>query len=117
MTETPTMSAQDPKLAPTETRRVVLAGLAVICLTFGGFFGWAAYAELSSAVIASGTVMVDSNRKAIQHVEGGIVKDILVRNGDVVRGGALLLRLDETRAARQPKLKWEKPAPWSEAAE
>lgn len=98
MTQTPETPAQDAKLAPTETRRVVLAGLAVVCLTFGGFFGWAAYAELSSAVIASGTVMVDSNRKAIQHVEGGIVKDILVRNGDVVRAGALLLRLDETRA-------------------
>ncbi len=98
MTQAPITPSQDQKLAPTETRRVVLAGLAVICLTFGGFFGWAAYAELSSAVIASGTVMVDSNRKAIQHVEGGIVKDILVRNGDAVRGGALLLRLDETRA-------------------
>jgi len=98
MTQAPETPAQDAKLAPTETRRVVLAGLAVVCLTFGGFFGWAAYAELSSAVIASGTVMVDSNRKAIQHVEGGIVKDILVRNGDVVRAGALLLRLDETRA-------------------
>ncbi|GAB4237964.1 MAG: HlyD family type I secretion periplasmic adaptor subunit [Kiloniellaceae bacterium] len=98
MTQAPETPAQDAKLAPTETRRVVLAGLVVVCLTFGGFFGWAAYAELSSAVIASGTVMVDSNRKAIQHVEGGIVKDILVRNGDVVEAGALLLRLDETRA-------------------
>lgn len=87
-----------PHQAPVSTRRSVLAGLAVICFTFGGFFGWAAYAELASAVIASGTVMVDSNRKAIQHMEGGIVKEILVRNGDAVAAGALLLRLDETRA-------------------
>ena len=87
-----------PVEAPTSTRRVVLAGLAVIVLTFGGFFGWAATADLSSAVIASGTVMVDSNRKAIQHLEGGIVRDILVRNGDLVRQGELLLRLDETQA-------------------
>ncbi|WP_340117785.1 HlyD family type I secretion periplasmic adaptor subunit [Pelagibius sp. 7325] len=87
-----------PAEAPTSTRRVVLAGLAVIVLTFGGFFGWAATADLSSAVIASGTVMVDSNRKAIQHLEGGIVREILVRNGDAVRRGDLLLRLDETQA-------------------
>lgn len=94
-TSTPPQARQQ---APTETRRSVLIGVLVVCLTFGGFFGWATFAELSSAVIASGTVMVDSNRKAIQHVEGGIVKDILVRNGDMVRGGTLLLRLDETRA-------------------
>jgi HlyD family type I secretion membrane fusion protein len=91
-------STSTPPQAPVSTRRSVLAGLAVVCFTFGGFFGWAAYAELSSAVIASGTVMVDSNRKAIQHMEGGIVKEILVRNGDAVATGALLLRLDETRA-------------------
>jgi len=87
-----------PAEAPTSTRRVVLTGVAVIALTFGGFFGWAATAELSSAVIASGTVMVDSNRKAIQHLEGGIVSEVLVRNGDAVRQGDLLLRLDKTQA-------------------
>ncbi|MPZ11264.1 MAG: HlyD family type I secretion periplasmic adaptor subunit [Kiloniellaceae bacterium] len=92
------LSTSTPPQAPVSTRRSVIAGLAVVCFTFGGFFGWAAYAELSSAVIASGTVMVDSNRKAIQHMEGGIVKEILVRNGDAVATGALLLRLDETRA-------------------
>ena len=91
-------STPPPPQAPVSTRRTVLAGVAVICFTFGGFFGWSAYAELSSAVIASGTVMVDSNRKAIQHMEGGIVKEILVRNGNTVAAGALLLRLDETRA-------------------
>ena len=93
------MSSKDSTpQAPVSTRRIVLAGFAIVGLTFGGFFGWAAYAELSSAVIASGTVMVDSNRKAIQHMEGGIVKDIPVRNGDIVANGALLVRLDETRA-------------------
>ncbi|MEQ9606183.1 MAG: HlyD family type I secretion periplasmic adaptor subunit [Kiloniellaceae bacterium] len=93
------MSSKDSTpQAPVSTRRIVLAGFAIVVVTFGGFFGWAAYAELSSAVIASGTVMVDSNRKAIQHMEGGIVKDIPVRNGDIVANGALLVRLDETRA-------------------
>ncbi|NIA67454.1 HlyD family type I secretion periplasmic adaptor subunit [Pelagibius litoralis] len=84
--------------APTGSRTVILAGLAVLALTFGGFFGWAATAELSSAVIASGKVTVDSNRKSLQHMEGGIVSQILVRNGDAVRKDELLLRLDETRA-------------------
>ncbi|WP_299619848.1 HlyD family type I secretion periplasmic adaptor subunit [Pelagibius sp.] len=84
--------------APTNSRPIIFAGLTVVALTFAGFFGWAAYAELSSAVIASGTVTVDSNRKAIQHIEGGIVKEILVRNGDAVRRDQLLVRLDETRA-------------------
>ena len=91
-------TANRPETAPTGTRTIVLAGLAVVAVTFAGFFGWAAFAKLSSAVIASGTVTVDSNRKAIQHMEGGIVERIAVRNGDAVHEGALLVRLDETRA-------------------
>ncbi|WP_299391711.1 HlyD family type I secretion periplasmic adaptor subunit [Pelagibius sp.] len=87
-----------PKAAPTRVLPIVIAGIAVVTLTFAGFFGWAATAELSSAVIASGKVTVDSNRKAIQHMEGGIVKRILVRNGDAVARDALLVQLDETRA-------------------
>lgn len=87
-----------PESAPTRSRPFILAGILVVLLTFAGFFGWAAVAQLSSAVIASGTVMVDSNRKAIQHLEGGIVKEILVSNGDAVRKDSLLVRLDETRA-------------------
>ena len=84
--------------APTGTRLIVLAGLSVVAVGFVGFFGWAAFAKLSSAVIATGTVTVDSNRKTIQHIEGGIVREIRVRNGDAVRRNQLLVRLDETRA-------------------
>lgn len=91
-------TAKRPETAPTGTRSIVLSGLAVVAVTFAGFFGWAAFAKLSSAVIASGIVTVDSNRKAIQHMEGGIVERIVVRNGDAVQEGALLVRLDETRA-------------------
>ncbi len=93
-----TQPATPPKAAPTRVLPIVIAGITVVTLTFAGFFGWAATAELSSAVIASGKVTVDSNRKAIQHMEGGIVKQILVRNGDAVERDALLVRLDETRA-------------------
>lgn len=62
--------------------------------------GWAAWAHISGAVIAPATVVVESNSKKVQHLEGGIVDKILVKNGDYVEAGALLLTLDEveTRA-------------------
>ena len=75
----------------------VLAGLVIIGLFFGGFGGWAALAPLESAAIAPGVVSVDSNRKTVQHFEGGIIKEILVRDGDVVTQGQLLIRLDDTQ--------------------
>jgi HlyD family type I secretion membrane fusion protein len=89
--------------APTATARpedggTILAGLLVAALSFGGFGTWAALAPLSSAVIASGHVRVDSHRKTVQHLEGGIIREILVREGDEVPTGAVLLRLDDTQS-------------------
>jgi HlyD family secretion protein len=60
--------------------------------------GWAAVAPLAGAVIAQATVVVDSNVNKIQHQNGGVVADIRVRDGDHVRAGDLLMRLDETTA-------------------
>ena len=77
--------------------RPVVAGLVIIGLFFGGFGGWAALAPLESAAIAQGVVSVISNRKTVQHLEGGIIKEILVRDGDVVTKGQLLIRLDDTQ--------------------
>lgn len=85
--------------APTNPRGAIVGGLVVLAVTFGGFGTWAAVAELSSAVVSQGTVKVLSNRKKIQHLEGGIVREILVRNGDTVKEGDVLLRLDRTQAA------------------
>jgi len=79
-------------------RRPVIAGLATILVAFGGFFGWATFARLDAAAIAPGVVITDSNRKQVQHLEGGIVADILVRDGDQVRQGDVLLRMDATFA-------------------
>jgi len=79
-------------------RSVVLAGSAVVFLTFGVMGGWAAVAKLDSAVISPGTITLDSNRKVIQHFEGGIVEDILVREGDYVEKGDILLRLSRIEA-------------------
>lgn len=76
--------------------RHVLAGSVAVVLLLGGVGGWAATTELSGAVIASGTVVVDTNIKKVQHLSGGIVDDIFVKDGARVRAGDVLLRLDET---------------------
>lgn len=76
----------------------IFAGVAIVGLFFGGIGVWAATAPLGSAVIAPGTVVVESYRKTISHLEGGIIADILVRDGDVVTNGQQLIRLDNTRA-------------------
>ncbi len=77
-----------------------------VAIIFFGFFGlWAAFAPLDSAAIARGTVVVDSSKKTIQHLEGGIIEDILVKDGDVVEAGQPLVRLSPTAAkARQDTL-------------
>jgi HlyD family secretion protein len=77
-------------------RRQTWAGLAVVVFLFGGFSVWAATTSLSGAVIANGQVVVESNVKKVQHPTGGVVGEIRVRDGDRVRTGDLLLRLDET---------------------
>jgi HlyD family type I secretion membrane fusion protein len=89
---------ESPEL-PVQPRATILFGFAVVFLMLGGFVIWATLAPLAEAVVAAGTVKVDSSRKQIQHLEGGIVKDILVRDGDRVKHGDILVRLDETRAA------------------
>jgi HlyD family secretion protein len=70
-------------------------------LVFGflGILGvWSAFAPLESAAIAPGQVEAESSRKIIQHLEGGIIKEILVKDGDIVKSGQVLVRLDQTRA-------------------
>lgn len=78
---------------------VVITGSAIVFLTFGVMGGWAAVAKLDSAVVAPGTITLDSNRKVIQHLEGGIVEEILVKEADVVERGDVLLRLSSIEAA------------------
>jgi HlyD family type I secretion membrane fusion protein len=78
-----------------EMRRVMRFGLVIIALMFFGLGSWAALAPLSGAVIAAGTVMVDGSRKTVQHLEGGIVKEILVHDGDHVKAGQPLIVLGD----------------------
>ena len=79
---------------PTSCARTMAFGWIVIGVLFGGFGTWASVAPLTSAAIAPGTVVVDSNRKSVQHLEGGVIREILVRDGDLVEAGQILLRLD-----------------------
>jgi HlyD family secretion protein len=73
-------------------------GYAIIAFTFVVLGGWSAIAKLDSAVTAPGIVAEGSGRKSVQHLEGGIVKDILVREGEHVAAGQLLFHLDPTQA-------------------
>ncbi|MBO6560732.1 MAG: HlyD family type I secretion periplasmic adaptor subunit [Nisaea sp.] len=84
---------------PKAWRPVVWAGFVVLLLFFGGFGLWAALAPLGSGAIAQGQLQVSSNQKTVQHLEGGIIEAINVRDGDVVREGDILIRLDDTRAS------------------
>jgi HlyD family type I secretion membrane fusion protein len=78
-------------------RPVLAIGVGVIVLFFGILGGWAALAPLGSAAIAPGEVVVEAQRKTVQHLEGGIVGEIRVREGDRVKAGQVLVRLDETQ--------------------
>lgn len=90
-------AASDEPAVPVGVRAPVLLGFATIFLFFGGFMGWAAVAPLDSASIAPGVVKVESDRKTVQHLEGGIVREINAREGDRVRAGEVLIRLDDTQ--------------------
>lgn len=79
-------------------RRHTGVALLATGLLVGGFGGWAAVTELSGAVVAPGSVVVDSHVKKVQHPTGGVVGEILARDGDRVRAGAVVVRLDETVA-------------------
>jgi HlyD family secretion protein len=76
--------------------RVALATALAVTLVVG-FGGWSAYASLSGAIIAQGKVAVKKQVKLVQHRDGGIVAEILVSNGDAVKAGDTLIRLDETQ--------------------
>jgi membrane fusion protein, type I secretion system len=76
--------------------RHLKVGVGLVALLVFGAGGWAASANVASAVIAPGTLVVDSNVKKVQHPAGGVVGELRVRNGDRVEAGEVLLRLDDT---------------------
>ena len=80
------------------TGRLALLGFGILIVFFGAIVGWAGTAPLESAAMAPGVVGFSGFRKTIQHLEGGIVREILVSDGDHVAAGQILVRLDDTRA-------------------
>ena len=83
---------------PNNARRPIAIGFGVLLLWFFGFVMWAAWAPISGAVVASGTFVATGQNKHVQHLEGGILRDLLVREGDLVEAGQALARMDSTSA-------------------
>ncbi|CAG8871739.1 HlyD family type I secretion periplasmic adaptor subunit [Pseudomonas fluorescens] len=89
----------DPKsLIDLDVRKPARLGIWLVLAGFGGFLLWSWLAPLDAGVVATGTVKVTSNRKAVQHLSGGTVDAILVREGDLVTKGQEVVRLDSLRA-------------------
>lgn len=90
--------SRDGMQAPKSSRSAVLLGLAAVITAVFGFGIWSMTAMLDSAVIAQGKLIVAGKRKQVQHLEGGIVKSIAVRDGDHVREGDVLVELDPLKS-------------------
>ena len=89
-----TDSFADLPISDRKTRRL---GFGIVFVTFGLFGTWAAFAPLDGAVYAPGVVTVQTYRKTVQHLEGGIVKDVLAHDGDIVKKGDPLIILDDAQ--------------------
>lgn len=82
----------------TSIRGLLLAGGVILTAGVGSMTAWAALAPLHSAVVAPGVLVPETGRKTVKHTEGGVIGEVMVREGDSVRGGQLLLRLDPSEA-------------------
>ena len=83
---------------PRSIRRHAIFGVSLVAVAFGGFGLWAATAPLAAAVISQGTFVATGQNKIIQHLEGGIIEDLAVREGELVKAGQVLVTLDDTAA-------------------
>lgn len=97
----PPSSVPVPETVRTDDRRLRHWGIWAVLIMFGGLGGWAMLAPLSSAALAPGLIAVERYRKTVQHLEGGIVKTIDVRDGDMVQRDQVLVTLDSTQAKAQ----------------
>ncbi len=97
MTSTIPTQTQSLSGLPTSDKRARTIGGIIVFVTFGLFGTWATFAPLDSAALAPGVVTVQSYRKTVQHLEGGIVKELHARDGEVVAAGAPLIVLDDTQ--------------------
>lgn len=85
-------------------RKPIIIGMWATLLLFGSFIIWGSTAKIYSTAIANGKIVVDSNKKIIQHLEGGIIEEIYIKGGDKVNAGDKLIRLSETSAKANQEL-------------
>jgi len=98
--------SESTKTPDAMARPLLAMGSWIMIILFGFIGGWAAFVPLDTGAVAPGKVVVDSNSKVIQHLEGGIIKEILVKEGQRVKAGDVLVRLDSTNAeARNEQLR------------
>ncbi|NLS12027.1 HlyD family type I secretion periplasmic adaptor subunit [Vibrio sp. SM6] len=81
-----------------DTRKLVILGTLVMLLTVGGFLFWSMTMPLSSASVAQGNLVVETKRKQIQHLQGGWVKEVFVKDGDQVDVGQVLVELSDAKS-------------------
>lgn len=101
MIEKPAENNPTPIALLTNDRSIRNIGAAIVFATFGVFGIWAFFAPMDSSALAPGVVVVKSHRKTVQHLDGGIVAKILVKDGDLVKEGQPLLILDDTQIKAQ----------------
>ncbi len=89
----PLLDAKRPR-----TRGVIIFGLIIMVGFFGGFMAWATMVPLAEAAIAPGVIKVEGTRRTLAHLEGGIVQEILVRDGTRVEAGQVVMRLDDVQS-------------------
>ncbi|KAB0289179.1 HlyD family type I secretion periplasmic adaptor subunit [Vibrio fortis] len=80
------------------TRKLIILGSTILMVTVGGFLFWSMTMSLSSASVAHGNLVVESKRKQIQHLQGGWVKEVLVKDGQHVEVGQVLLELSDSKS-------------------
>lgn len=102
--QTALSAATEATPLPIDDKPVRRVGMIILLLSFGLFGGWATLAPLDSAALAPGVVTVKSYRKTVQHLEGGIVRELRVRDGDQVKAGDVLLVLDNTQARAETEM-------------
>ena len=90
------MTAADTPARPFAARRPLFLGFLTLLALGGGLFGWGTFATLAGAIIAAGQVEVETRDQVVEHIDGGTVGEILVRDGDRVAAGDVLIRLDDT---------------------
>jgi HlyD family secretion protein len=90
------LAANGKQDARSSIRVHLIVGLAVVVVLAGGLGGWASTAQISGALIAPGSVVVESNVKKVQHPTGGVVGEVRAHDGDLVKAGDVVVRLDDT---------------------